>query len=110
MINNRGGDGGPVPTATFRFAYEMADGRETLNGNPIAKGETVELEIGSRNLLISAGDYSSIYTEETYERVPYLDTTISTRAPAPLINYTFIMPNVDIFFGSNPVPDNDLLE
>ena len=71
MINNHGGGGGTIPTATFRFAYEMADGRETLNGNPIAKGETVELEIGSRNLLISADDYSDIYTEETYERVPW---------------------------------------
>lgn len=88
---------------SFTFSSTTPLGNDTLNGQPISSGDSVLLEIGSRNVLFTTySSYSSSMKAASGWSVPILFTSNApTRAGDPSGYITFIMPGENITYSKS---------
>ena len=101
MVVNPTVSGEGDKTKTFTFTSATPAGNDTINGQRISNGETVELEIGTRNVLFTSySNYSSKLISESGWAVPIIfSSNVPTRAGDPAGYITFVMPDENVTYS-----------
>lgn len=93
VISSSSGGGGKRYKFTYNPNATMGD--ETLNSASVSKGQVVELEAGSENVLYTSDENTELIADSGFE-IPWkssLEPPLTRAVPNPSIYVSFVMPN-----------------
>lgn len=95
VVNPIVSGGGGSKRYKFTYNSDMTMGDETLNGASVSKGQVVELEAGSENVLYTPNEGAELIADSGFEIPwkPISEPPLTRAVPGIAVYVSFVMPN-----------------